>query len=41
MYVVASNNKQISLVSSCFDCFACTTYAEDELQKPLESTPTS
>ena len=30
MYVVASDNRQISLVSSCFDCFACTTCGEDD-----------
>ena len=26
MYIVTSNSRQISLVSSCYDCFACETY---------------
>ena len=25
MYVIASDSRQISLVDSCFDCFACET----------------
>ena len=31
MYVVASDNRRISLVSSFFDCFACDT-EEDEFK---------
>ena len=37
MYVVASDNKQISLLSSFF---ACTRYAEDKLEKPLKNIAT-
>ena len=32
MYVIASDNRRISLVSSCFDCFACDTTEEDEFK---------
>ena len=32
MYVVTSNNRQILLVSSCFDCFAFDITEEDEFK---------
>ena len=32
MYVVASDNRRISLVISCFDCFTCDTTEEDEFK---------
>ena len=41
MYVVASDNKQISLVSSCFDCFTCDTICRRRVKNSTESTEIS